>query len=151
MLMLTAPEVVQRAVNDMNADLQRNLREGMERITAIYGAYEKLKEAGVAGLPENLTMWTVRWGFNVEVKEPKEWGKIHKALGKLELTDKRPVETSTEKRGRKVQKVKLVLSPDVKYLRHNVQFTVERKLTKSDKCKVRVVKNKSVEVVCSLK
>lgn len=151
MLMLTASEVVQRAVNDMNADLQRNMREGMERMTAIYAAYEKLKAAGVAGLPENLTTWTVRWGFSVDVKEPKEWGKIHKALGKLTLTDKRPVETDTSKRGRKVQKVQLVLAPDEKYLRYNVQFRVERKLTKADKCKVTVVKNKSVEVVCSLK
>lgn len=150
MLMLNMPEVVLKAINDVNERLEKQKVKSAERAWAIYNAYEKLKENGVEGIPAELSEGQCQYGFSVDVKEPSQWGKIHKSVGKLSVSDKQPVmEADTGKRGAKMQKVRLVLSPEGE-LNWLLQFRTERKLTKKDKCKVKTVTNKSIQVVCNL-
>lgn len=158
--MLTAPLPVQKAIETINEAYKRDLQNDIAKAQAIYDAWLKLKAADVKGIPDELSQWQCRWGFTVDVEEPKEWGKIHKAIGKLEVSDKTPVEPPSEydengqpkkKRGKKVQMIRLRLSPPVKHLNYNIMFTVERKLSKNDKCQVKVVTSKRTEVVCSVK
>lgn len=158
--MLTAALPVQKAVETLNANYKRDLENEIAKTQAIYDAWLKLKAAEVKGIPEEITQYQCRWGFTVDVEEPKEWGKIHKALGKLELSNKIPVEQPKEydengnekkKRGKKQQMIRLVLSPEVRHLNYNIMFATERKLNKNDKCQVKVITTKRTEVVCSVK
>lgn len=147
--------VLDKAIAETNENQKKYTEKLVARIQALHDAYNKMKEAGVKGIPDELNTYHLTCGMNIEVKEASEWGKIHKAVGKLTVYDKQPVreDDDTKKKGRKVQMINIVLAPEGygHPLYYSLHFTTQRKLTKNDRCQVKVVTRKEVQVVCGVK
>lgn len=147
--MLSAPVAVQEALNEANTIYRNMMESSAKRYAMMYDILCKLHKEGI--YHREPTKLDLKYGVTIEVKEPKMWGRIHRICGKLELNDKSAVTPSSDsKKGRKVQMIKIRMMPVQKELQYNLFFEVTRKLTKNDKCKVKVVTRKSVEVVCSI-
>lgn len=153
MKMLTAGDLMQDFINQLNIDTQRNIKNRIERAQAILKAHKLLREAGVFCVKKELTKWDVYYGtLEMKVENIRDWGKIHKAIGKLEVFNKEAVveEGAEKKRGKRKQLIKVYLSPVDKEF-SGLTFSFVKQLTANDKCKVQVVKSSRVEVVCSVK
>lgn len=150
-MMLTANSVVQETVEMLNQSYKEWLENSVKSVQETFNAIETLKANGVEGVPD-ADKWNLRYGFHIYVTEPSQWGKIHKSVGKLELSSKEPVVNSDneKKKGKKKQLVKLYLRPTNPAFK-SVYFITEKQLTKNDRCQVKTVINKSVQVVCSVK
>ncbi len=139
--------LVEQAIEKVRKQSEKNLEQTIKRMNTVYETYEKLKAANVPGLPK-LDMYGLTYGFTMELENPRDIGLVHKAIGKLVLNDKKPVEYDTKKKGRKKQEIILHLCPP--NLSYYVTFKLKRKLLASDKCKVSVVTRKEIQVVCGV-
>jgi hypothetical protein len=152
-LMLTAGDEMQAFVNRVNEESKRRVENRIKRATMIKGGHEKLMQAGVNCIPKEIGVHELDYGFTSEVKHVRDWGKIHKAVGKLEVWTKEACESSCDnqkKRGKRKQMIKLVLTPVDKELNGNIKFYIFKQLTDKDKCQVKVVKSSRLEVVCNV-
>ncbi len=120
-------------------------RQSEPKMIAMAEAFFALQEAGVIEATEQCHDWTIRYGYNVEVKTPEMWGKIHKVVGKLICSNKEPVGDGRS------QRVKVTMTPEKWQLQYNFKFTFEKKLDKKkDKCKIVTTREKVTRVVCNV-
>lgn len=136
-------DVVQQAIAKTEKNYESQKTNAIAQIHAIKEAYDKLKENGVEGVGE-LGIYDLMYGFSITVNDSTQWGKIHKAVGKLQQYDKQPIGDG------RTNKVMVILTPEQKGLHYNLKFKFERKLTKKDKCKVITQVSKQKVVVCSI-
>lgn len=114
----------------------------LERLPIIAEAYKNLVDAGVNGLP-TLDVYALRGGFTVEVKDPEQWGKIHKAVGELECWDKRPMGKDARNKN-----IMVVMTPKNVNTNYWVKFSFVRKLDETDKCTVKTKLRRETYVEC---
>jgi hypothetical protein len=131
--------------NGIVDEYQKQITTAQNAAVALLEAYNRLEAEGIK-LPE-LDVYTLRWGFCVEVTSPSQWKGIHKALGKLELNNKEPILNDKDK---PTGEIWLTLVPEAPAIGWRIRVRTRRKLKKSDPCRVRVVRSKSVQVVCEV-
>lgn len=152
MLMLTANAAMQEFTEMINLEAANRIKRRLELASEFQQAYNALVKAGVNCIPKEIGKHELDFGFTREVTHVRDWGKIHSAVGKLEVWDKQaitPIEDiGKKKRGKKKQLIRLIMTPMNEKLRGRVCFTIIKQLSEKDKCQVKVVRHDSVQVVC---
>jgi hypothetical protein len=156
---MNAPETTV-AVNEMNplvAEMLNSVRQEYDdylkrievrgnRILEIYNALLALDTECVKKRTHPLHASDLRWGFTWLVRNPADWGKIHKVVGKLEEHGKEVIDEKENK-----IRVTMRAANHEDKSRYHIAFLFDKKLKDTDKCKIVSKTETHHTVVCGHK